>query len=84
MLTIFMMAIPCIGIFYLIFGAIFSSNDSRRNFYRAHLAWFAVVLVVYLSLFGIGLAPDLRKLYDQYRHDHSPEKSHPQQASQIN
>jgi len=69
MLTIFMIAIPCIGFIYTIFGAIYAKNESRRNFYRAHLAWLAVVLVLYIPLVAIGTAPDIRKLYDQYRHE---------------
>jgi hypothetical protein len=69
-LTLFMIAIPCVGFFYMVCGAIFATNESRRNFYRAHLAWFAVIVCIYLALFAIGSAPDIRKLYDHYQRDH--------------
>ena len=69
-LTIFMIAIPCIGFFYIVFGAIMSMNESRRNFYRAHLAWIPVLVLFYLSLFAAGLAPSALKMIDDYRHEH--------------
>jgi len=75
MLTIFMIAIPCIGFFYIVLGAIFSQNTTRRNFYRAHLAWMAIVLAIYLTFFAIGYAPDIRKIYRQYQHDQALEKN---------
>ncbi len=67
-LTIFMAAIPCLGVLYIAFGALFSTNESRRNFYRAHLAWWGIIIVLYGAFFMVGFAPDIRKLYDQYKH----------------
>ncbi len=80
-LTIFMIAIPCIGFLYMVFGAIVSASESRRNFYRAHLAWLAIIVGFYLTLFGIGIAPDVRNLYDRYMHDRAGLWAHDSSAS---
>jgi hypothetical protein len=69
-LTIFMIALPCVGFIYVVVGAFLSPNESRRNFYRAHLAWMLVAVLLYLSLFAAGMAPSAIKLIDQYRHEH--------------
>ena len=69
MFTILMIAIPCFGFLYTFIGAFYSTNESRRNFYRAHLAWLAIVVGLYASLFVVGAVPDIRKLYRQYQHE---------------
>lgn len=74
MFTILMIAMPCIGFLYTLIGAISSTNESRRNFYRAHLAWLAIIVGLYASLFVVGAAPDIRKLYRQYQHELALEK----------
>jgi hypothetical protein len=75
-LTILVMSIPCIGFIYVICGAFFANNESRKNFFRAHLAWLGVIIAIYASLFAVGFAPDLKKFYDQYRHELAAKTGH--------
>ena len=70
-LTVFLVAIPCVGFITILLGAFFSNNESRRNFYRAHLAWIGLVVVLYGSLFLIGIAPDVRQMLRDYQKEHS-------------
>ena len=71
------MSIPCIGGIYILWGAFAGDNESRKNYFRAHIAWFVLIMGLYITLFTIGLAPDIRKIYDQYqREQHAlPKKS---------
>ena len=73
MFTILMVGIPCIGFIYMIVGAFWSQNESRRNFYRAHLAYLAIIVSVYATLFVVGEAPDIRKLYRRLQHEQALE-----------
>ena len=75
-LTIFVLAIPCFGIVYMVFGAISSTNESRRNFYRAHLAWIGIIAACYLAFIAAVGAPDIHKLYDRYLNDQGLTKAH--------
>ena len=70
-LTIFMIALPCVGFIYVVIGAFLSPNESRRNFYRAHLAWILVVILLYVALLGAGMAPSVLKIVKEYQQEHS-------------
>ena len=69
MFTILMIGMPCIGFLYTFFGAFNTSNESRRNYYRAHLAWLCFAACLYASLFAVGMAPTPYKIYKRYLHE---------------
>lgn len=54
MWMMFVTALPCIGLVMLFVWAFTGDNESRKNYYRAILAWcgIAVALIVVLALIG--------------------------------
>lgn len=65
--TVLLMGIPCLGFFYMLAGAFAASNESKRNFFRAQLAWLLLILVFYSSLALVGTVPGYRQLLQSYR-----------------
>jgi len=61
MWMMFVTALPCIGLVMVFVWAFTGDNESRKNYFRAMLAWFcvAVGLVVVLAL--IGQLPQLKQ-----------------------
>lgn len=54
MLILFITAIPIIGVVVILFGAFTGENESRKNYFRAILAWVGLVisLVAIVALLG--------------------------------
>ena len=42
MFAMFVMTLPCIGLIMIIVWAFVGDNESRKNYFRAILAWFAL------------------------------------------
>ena len=65
MLMIFVTAIPIIGLIMVFVWAFTGENESRKNYYRAILAWVLVLvlLIVGLAVFGglLGNWPAIQK-----------------------
>lgn len=70
MWMMFVAALPCIGLIMIFVWAFTGENESRKNYFRAILAWFgiAVGLVVVLAL--VGQLPLLK----QHLQDLAPKK----------
>ena len=64
------MMIPCVGIIMVFVWAFSGENESRKNFYKAMLAWWAIIIVVYAVL---ALAGATVVFHDQILHQ-SPAK----------
>lgn len=58
MLWLLLAAIPCIGIIVVIVMAFVGENESRKNYFRALIAWFLLFAVLFglLVVFGGGMA----------------------------
>ena len=56
MLIMFITAIPIIGVIVILLGAFTGENESRKNYFRAILAWVGVgiALAVIIILLGNG------------------------------
>ena len=61
MLAIFVMALPCVGIIMGFVWAFTGENESRKNFFRASLAWL-VIFVGFWTVVGLaGFGPLMLK-----------------------
>ena len=61
MWMMFVTAIPCIGLVMLFVWAFTGENESRKNYFRALLAWFAVLVILGVLLAAIGQGPQIQK-----------------------
>jgi len=60
MWMMFVCAIPVIGLIMIFVWAFSGKNESRKNYYRAMLAWFAVILAIVMVLTLLGHYPNLQ------------------------
>ena len=58
MLWLFLAAIPCVGLIVVIVMAFIGENESRKNYFRALIAWFFIIvaLVALIAVLGGGMA----------------------------
>jgi hypothetical protein len=61
MLALFVMVLPCIGTVMVIVWAIVGENESRKNYFRACIAWFLILAGVWLALISWGFWPVIQK-----------------------
>ena len=60
MWMMFVCAIPVIGLIMIFVWAFSGKNESRKNYYRAMLAWVAIILAVLMVLTLLGHYPNLQ------------------------
>jgi hypothetical protein len=65
MLMMLVTALPCIGLIMIIVWAFVGENESRKNYYRAMIAWFAIILVVVTGLALIGQGSEIMRQIQQ-------------------
>ena len=61
MLMMFVAAIPIVGQIMILVLAFVGDNESRKNYYRAILAWLLVFIAVVVFLILVGSWPDILK-----------------------
>ena len=61
MWMMFVTAIPCIGFIMIFVWAFTGDNESRKNYFRAILAWFAVLVALLVILALVGQLPHIQK-----------------------
>ena len=61
MWMMFVTALPCIGLIMIFVWAFTGENESRKNYYRALLAWFGVFVGLFVILAAIGQWPQIQK-----------------------
>jgi len=61
MWMIFVTALPCIGLIMIFVWAFTGENESRKNYFRAMLAWFGVAVALIVMLALIGQLPALKQ-----------------------
>ena len=68
MWMMFITAVPCIGLVMIFVWAFTGDNESRKNYYRAILAWFAVIVALFVILAAIGQWPQIQKHIEDLIH----------------
>jgi hypothetical protein len=61
MLALFVTAIPCVGLIMILIWAVVGENESRKNFFRAIIAWALIGVVLWMGLMLLGLGPEILK-----------------------
>ena len=57
MLALFLTALPCVGVVFVIIGAFLGDNQSRKNYFRALIAWFLIIAAIWTVMMLLGLWP---------------------------
>jgi hypothetical protein len=61
MFMLFVTALPCIGLIMVIVWAFVGENETRKNYFRALIAWFLILTVLWLALATLGFWPEIQK-----------------------
>lgn len=56
------MALPCIGPVMILIWAFMGENESRKNYFRALLAWCVLFILLWAGLLALGFWPEIQKL----------------------
>ncbi len=71
MFALFVAALPCIGFIMVIIWAIVGDNASRKNYFRAVLAWhliiFALIAALWVTIMVLGLSPEIQKQIQKWQ-----------------
>ena len=54
MLWLLLAAIPCVGVIIIIVMAFAGENESRKNYFRALIAWFFIILALFIVIAVLG------------------------------
>lgn len=57
MFALFVTALPCIGFIMVIVWAFIGDNQSRKNYFRAVIAWALIVTAIWIVVMTLGLWP---------------------------
>jgi len=66
--ALFVTALPCIGWIMVIVWAFVGSNESRKNYYRAVLAWFVIIAAFMSVLAAFGFWPLIENKIETWMH----------------
>jgi hypothetical protein len=69
MWMMFVTAIPIVGWTMILVWAFTGDNESRRNYYRAMLAWVLVFMALGAVLLLLGSFPTILKQFQTWTHD---------------
>ncbi len=61
MLALFVVALPCIGAVMVIIWAFVGENETRKNYFRAMIAWFLILAAIWIGVMAFGFWPQLQK-----------------------
>jgi hypothetical protein len=61
MFALFITALPCIGAIMVIIWAFVGENETRKNYFRAMIAWFLIIGVIWLGMMLLGFWPQIQK-----------------------
>ena len=68
MWMMFVAALPCIGLVMVLVWAFTGNNESRKNYFRAVLAWFVVAFALIAVLALVGQLPQILKHLEDLTH----------------
>jgi hypothetical protein len=57
MFALFVVALPCVGVVMIIIWAFVGDNESRKNYFRALIAWFLILSCFWVFIAALGLLP---------------------------
>jgi len=57
MFALFITALPCIGVIMILVWAFVGENESRKNYFRAVIAWFLIFGAIWGGLLALGFWP---------------------------
>ena len=66
--ALFVLALPCIGVVMTIIWALAGQNESKKNYFRAIIAWFVILTVVWLVIMLLGFSPLIIKQLQTWLH----------------
>jgi hypothetical protein len=61
MFALFVTALPCIGAVMIVIWAFVGENESRKNYFRAIIAWFLILAALWLGIMALGFWPEIQK-----------------------
>jgi len=61
MFALFVAALPCVGVIMVVVWAMVGDNESRKNYFRAIIAWFLVFAVLWLGIVAFGFWPEMQR-----------------------
>ena len=65
MFALLVAALPCIGVVMIIVWALVGENESRKNYFRAIIAWFLIFAALWGGIMALGFWPLIQ---DQIQH----------------
>jgi hypothetical protein len=68
MFALFITALPCIGIVMVIVWAFVGDNESRKNYFRAIIAWALVLTALWVGVMAFGFWPEIQKQIQTWLH----------------
>jgi hypothetical protein len=57
MFALFIAALPCVGWIMIIVWACVGENQTRKNYFRALIAWFVIMMTIWLAFMTLGFGP---------------------------
>jgi hypothetical protein len=68
MFALFVVALPCVGLIMIIVWAFVGENESRKNYFRALIAWFLIFAALWVVVMALGLWPEIQKQAQTWIH----------------
>jgi antibiotic biosynthesis monooxygenase (ABM) superfamily enzyme len=68
MFALFVMALPCIGFVMIIVWAFVGENETRKNYFRALIAWFLIFTALWVGIMALGFWPEIQKTIQGWLH----------------
>ncbi len=61
MFALFVTTLPCIGVIMVVYWAFSGDNETRKNYFRAVIAWAVILALVWVGIVALGLWPEIVK-----------------------
>lgn len=68
MVALFITALPCIGFIMVIVWALVGDNESRKNYFRAVVAWALILTGLWVGIMAFGFWPEIQKQIQTWIH----------------
>lgn len=59
--ALFITALPCVGPIMILIWAFTGENESRKNYFRALIAWFLILTAFWVAILALGFAPEIHR-----------------------
>lgn len=61
MFALFVTALPCIGFVMVMVWAFVGDNQTRKNYFRALLAWMLIFAALWVGILALGFKPQIEQ-----------------------